>query len=93
MRYTLLDKKMMALVTTSRWLRYYFQAHPAIELTDLPMRAAALGSLDLFGQMIKWATIHVEYDINFKPQTTIKGQVPVDLLNYLANNCSKFQMC
>ena len=53
-RYTHLEQAALALRTAAQKLRPYFQAHPVVLLTDLPLRGT-IHKLDLPGRMAQWA--------------------------------------
>ena len=67
------------MVTTTRRLRPYFQAHTIEILTDQPMRQV-LHKPESSGRLVKWAIELSEFDVRFKPRTTIKGQILVDFI-------------
>ena len=65
-RYQLIEKVALALVTSARRLRPYFQSHPIIVKTDHPIRQV-LKKLKLAGRMIAWSVELSEFDISFEP--------------------------
>ena len=69
-----MEKLILALVTTSKKLRPYFQAHTIEVLTEYPMKQI-LDKLETSRRLIKWAIELSEFDIRYKPRTTIKGQI------------------
>ena len=74
-----MEKLILALVTTSRMLRPYFQAH-AIEVpTEYPMKKM-LHKPETFGRLIMWAIELSKFDIRYKLRTTIKGQILADFI-------------
>ena len=78
-RYTHLERTALALRTAAQKLRPYFQAHPVVVLTDLPL----LGTIhkpDLSRRMALWAMELNEYGIQYKPRLSKKGQVLADFL-------------
>ena len=70
---------MLALVTTARKLRPYFQAHTIEVPTEHPMKQI-LHKPEASERMIKWAIELSEFDIRYKPRTAIKGQVLVNFI-------------
>ena len=68
-----------ALVTAARKLKPYFQAHTIIVLTDLPLKRA-MSSLEATGRMALWAIELSEFDVQYRPQTTVKGQIVADFI-------------
>ena len=69
-----MEKLILALVTTSRKLRPYFQAHTIEVPTEYPMKQI-LHKPETSGRLIKWAIELSEFDIGYKPRTTIKGKI------------------
>ena len=55
----------------------YFQAHPIVVLTNLPLRST-IQKPDLLGMMARWAIKLSEFVIRYKPLLVIKGQVLAD---------------
>ena len=78
-RYTHLEQAALALRIAAQKLRPYFQAHPVVVLTDLPLRGT-IHKADLSGRMARWAMELSEYGIRYKPRLSKKGQVLVDFL-------------
>ena len=78
-RYPRMEKLILALVTTARKLRPYFQAH-AIEVpTEYPMKQV-LHKPEVSGRLMKWAIELSEFDIRYKPKTAINGQILADFV-------------
>ena len=69
----------MALVTETRKLRPYFQAHTIEVPTEYPMKQI-LYKPEASGRLMKWAIELSEFDIRYKPKTAIKGQVLADFV-------------
>ena len=74
-----MEKLILALVTTTRKLRPYFQAHTIEILTEYPMKQV-LHKPETSGRLMKWAIELSEFDIRYKPKTTIKGQILADFV-------------
>ena len=74
-----MEKLVLALVTTARRLRPYFQAHIIEILTKHPMKQI-LHKPKTSGRLVKWAIELSEFEIRYNPRTMIKGQVLVDLI-------------
>ena len=72
-----MEKLILALVTTARKLRPYFQAHTIEIPTKYPMKQV-LHKPETSGRLMKWAIELSEFDIRYKPKTAIKGQVLAD---------------
>ena len=78
-RYPKMEKLIMALVTTARKLRPYFQAHSIEIPTEYPMKQV-LHKPETSGRLMKWAIGLSEFDIRYKPKTVIKGQILADFV-------------
>ena len=78
-RYPRMEKLILALVTTAQKLRPYFQAHTIKIPTEYPMKQV-LHKPETSGRFMKWAIELSEFDIRYKPKTTIKGQVLADFV-------------
>ena len=78
-RYTRLEQAALALRVIVKKLRPFFQVHPIIALTNLPLRST-IHKLDLSGRMARWEIEMSEFDIQYKPHLALKGQVLADFL-------------
>ena len=78
-RYSHLEQAALALRVATKKLRSYFQAHPIVVLTNLPLRST-IHKPDLSGKMARWALELSEYGIQYKPRLAKKGQVLADFL-------------
>ena len=74
-----MEKLILVLVTTSKKLRPYFQAHTVEVPTEYPMKPI-LHKPETSGRLIKWAIELSEFDIKYKPRTAVKGQILVDFI-------------
>ena len=74
-----MEKLILALVTTTKRLRPYFQAHIIEVPTEHPMRQI-LHKPETSGRLIKWAIELSEFDIRYKLRTAVKGQVLADFI-------------
>jgi hypothetical protein len=83
-RYPQKEKLAFALVVSARRLRLYFQAHAIRVLIEYPMKKV-LQKPDLSGRLVNWAIEQGEFDIEFDPRTTIKGQALADFLVEFCN--------
>ncbi|KAG7552744.1 Retrotransposon gag domain [Arabidopsis thaliana x Arabidopsis arenosa] len=81
-RYTMMEKLALAIVTSARKLRPYFQSHPIKVLTNQPLRTI-LHSPNQSGRLAKWAVELSEYDIEYKGRVSMKAQVLADFLTEL----------
>ena len=77
--YLKMKKMILALVTTSRKLRPYFQAHTVEVPTEYLMKQI-LHKPETSGRLIKWAIELSEFDIRYKSRTTIKEHILVDFI-------------
>ena len=68
-----------ALVMVARKLKPYFQAHTIIVLTDQPLKRA-MSSPEATGRMALWAIELSEFDVQYRPRTTVKGQIVADFI-------------
>uniref|UniRef100_A0A2N9H0S8 Integrase catalytic domain-containing protein n=1 Tax=Fagus sylvatica TaxID=28930 RepID=A0A2N9H0S8_FAGSY len=78
-RYPLMKKLAFALVTATRKLRPYFQAHTIVLLTNHPLRKA-MNKPDAAGRLIQWSIELSEFDIDYRPRTAIKAQALADFI-------------
>ena len=81
-RYSHLKQAALALRVAAKKLRPYFQAHPIVVLTYLALRSTIHKS-DLSGRMTRLEIELSEYDIQYKPRLSKKGQVMVDFITEL----------
>ncbi|XP_074355781.1 uncharacterized protein LOC141695434 [Apium graveolens] len=79
LNYSTTEKFALSLITASRKLRPYFQAHKIEVLTDQPLRNI-LHSLKASGRLMKWEIELGEFDIKYKPRTAIKAQALADFV-------------
>ena len=74
-----MEKLALALITATRKLKPYFQAHIIVVLTDQPLKKA-MSSPEVAGRMALWAIELSEFDVRYRPQTAMKGQVVADFI-------------
>ncbi|XP_022860798.1 uncharacterized protein LOC111381267 [Olea europaea var. sylvestris] len=74
-----MKKLAVALITTSRKLRPYFQAHSIQVLTNFPLKQV-MQKTDASGRLLKWAIELSEFDLTFQPRHAIKGQALADFM-------------
>ena len=83
-----MEKLIIALVTTARRLRPYFQAHTIEILMEHPMKQI-LHKPETSGRLIKWAIELSEFDIRYKKRTVVKGWVLGDfIMEFTPSNTS-----
>ena len=73
-RYTRLEQAALALRVAAKKLRPYFQAHPIVVLTNLPLQST-IHKPDLSWRMARWAIELSEFGIQYKPRLALKGQI------------------
>ena len=74
-----MEKLAFALVTASRKLRHYFQAHVINVMTDHPLKKV-MNKLEAAGRLIQWAVELSEFDIKYQPRNAIKAQALADFI-------------
>ncbi|GJY33238.1 reverse transcriptase domain-containing protein, partial [Tanacetum coccineum] len=77
--YTSMEKLVLALLSASRRLKRYFQAHTIIVITDQPIKQL-LSKSEISGRMLKWKFELEGYDIQYRTRTSIKGQILADFI-------------
>ncbi|GJZ64140.1 reverse transcriptase domain-containing protein [Tanacetum coccineum] len=77
--YTPMEKLVLALLSASKRLKRYFQAHTVVVITDQPIKQL-LSSSEMSGRMLKWKFELEGYDIQYRPRTAIKGQILADFI-------------
>ena len=78
-RYPLIEKLAFALITASRKLRNYFQAHVINVMIDHLLKKA-MNKLEAAGRLIQWAVKLSEFDIRYQPRHAIKVQALADFI-------------
>ena len=78
-RYSHLERAALALWTVAQKLRPYFQAHPVVVLTNLPLRGT-IHRPDMPGRMARWTMELRKYGIQYKLRLSKKGQVLADFI-------------
>ena len=73
-QYSHLEQAALALRVATKKLRPYFQAHPIVVLTNLPLRST-IHNPDLSRRMARWAIELRKFGIQYKPRLARKGQV------------------
>ena len=75
----MIEKLAFALITASRKLRHYFQAHIINVMTDHLLKKA-INKLEAAGRLIQWAIELSEFDIKYQPRNAIKAQTIADFI-------------
>ncbi|KAK3025438.1 hypothetical protein RJ639_042164 [Escallonia herrerae] len=78
-RYPRIDKVALALVTSARKLRPYFQSHTIVVLTDQPL-GKVLQNPNASGRLVNRSVELGEFDIKYQPCTAIKAQALSDFV-------------
>ena len=68
-----MEKLAFALITASKNLRHYFQAHVINVMTNHPLRKA-MNKLEAAGRLIQWVIELNEFNIKNQPRNAIKAQ-------------------
>ena len=79
-RYPQIEKLAFTLITASRKMRHYFQAHVINVMMDHPLKKA-MNKLEAAGRLIQWAVELNEFDIKYLSRHAIKAQA---LANFIA---------
>uniref|UniRef100_A0A2N9GKE8 Uncharacterized protein n=1 Tax=Fagus sylvatica TaxID=28930 RepID=A0A2N9GKE8_FAGSY len=78
-RYLPLEKAALALIQAAKKLPHYFQASTVTVLTDLPLKML-MHSSDFSGRVTRWGVHLGSLGVEYKPRTSIKGQVLADFV-------------
>ncbi|RDX92560.1 Retrovirus-related Pol polyprotein from transposon opus, partial [Mucuna pruriens] len=84
-RYQKIEKVTLTIIVASKKLRPYFQSHPMVCRTNLPIWQI-LQKLDLVGRMTRWVVELSEFDIAYERKGHMKAQVLDDFNNELTPN-------
>ncbi|KAK3017188.1 hypothetical protein RJ639_007839 [Escallonia herrerae] len=79
LHYPITEKLAFALLIAARKLRPYFQSHTITVFTDKPLRRK-LHKPDLSGRLVLWSVELGEFNIQYKPRPSIKGQALADFI-------------
>jgi len=82
-RYQSLEKAALAVVFSARRLRHYFHSFTVVVMTNLPIQKV-FQKPDVAGRMVHWAMELSEFDIQYEPRGSIKGQVYADFVAELS---------
>ena len=78
-RYPMIVKLAFVLITASKKLRHYFQAHVINVMIDHPLKKA-MNKLEVAGRLIQWAIELSEFNIKNQPRNAIKAQALTDFI-------------
>jgi hypothetical protein len=79
-RYIQPQKLLYALLTMSRKLRHYFQAHKIVVPSSFPL-GEIIYNRDANGHIVKWSVELGEFKIEFCPRQAIKSQILADFVS------------
>jgi ribonuclease HI len=88
-KYLPLEKAALALVRAAKKLPQYFQATTVTVLTDSPFKAL-LQCSDFSGRITRWGVQLGSLGVEYKPRTSIKGQVLADFVAEFQGQDSEF---
>ncbi|GAA0166928.1 hypothetical protein LIER_40276 [Lithospermum erythrorhizon] len=74
-----MEKLVYALIMASRNIKPYFEAHQVEVVTDQPIQKI-LDNPSGFGRIVKWAIELREFNLRYKPMTTINAQALADFM-------------
>ena len=74
-----MEKMAFSLIVASKKLRPYFQAYTIIVMKNQPIKKA-MSKPDAAGRMVQWAVELSQFDIKYRPRTTIKAQALADFI-------------
>nr|GEU83611.1 reverse transcriptase domain-containing protein [Tanacetum cinerariifolium] len=77
--YTPMEKLILALVSASKRLKRYLQAHTIVVIIDQPIKQM-LPNPEVIGILLKWRFDLDEHDIHYRPRTSVKGQILADFI-------------
>jgi len=82
-RFQSLEKAVLAVVFSARRLRHYFHSFTVVVMMNLPIQKV-LQKPDVARRMVRWAVELSEFDIQYEPRGSIKGQVYADFVAELS---------
>ena len=74
-----MEELAFSLVTATRKLRPYFQAHVINILTDHPLKKV-MNKLEANGRLTQWAVEFSEFDVRYWSMEAIKAQALADFI-------------
>nr|GEY44022.1 reverse transcriptase domain-containing protein [Tanacetum cinerariifolium] len=77
--YIPMEKLILALVSASKRLKRYLQTHTIVVITDQPIKQL-LSNPKVTGRLLKWIFKLGEHDIQYRPRTSVKGQILADFI-------------
>ena len=83
-----MEKLAFALITASRKLRHYFQAHVINVMMDHPLKKA-MSKLEAAGRLIQLAVELSEFNIRYQARHAIKAQALADFIAEFTQSCEE----
>ncbi|VFQ82811.1 unnamed protein product [Cuscuta campestris] len=84
------EMAMLAVFWLAKRLTPYFQAHRIVVLTNEPL-ASLIRSPAASARMTKWVVFISQYNVEFRPHPSIKGQALADFQFRVSNNEAKYE--
>ena len=78
-RYPLMEELAFSLITASKKLRHYFQAHVIVVMTDHPLKKS-MNKVEAAGRLIQWAIKLSKFNVKYQPRNAIKAQALADFI-------------
>ena len=75
----MMEKLAFALMTASRKLRHYFQAHVIVVMMDNPLKKS-INKLEAARRLIQWAIEFSKFDVKYQLRNAIKAQALADFI-------------
>nr|GEX69574.1 reverse transcriptase domain-containing protein [Tanacetum cinerariifolium] len=88
LNYSPIEKLVLSLVFAAKRLRWYFQAHHIMVITDQPIKQV-MTRPDAARRLQKWSIMLGEYNITYRPMTSVKGQILADFLVEMPGDVSQ----
>ena len=80
-RYNLIEKECLALVFAIQKMRHYLVGQTIHIISKVnPLRLIMMNPSSLNGQLVKWAILLSQYEVQFLSQKAVKGQAVADFL-------------
>ena len=79
-----MEKLPFALIIVAHKLKPYFQAHTIVVLINKPLWRA-MSNPEATERITLWAIELSEFDIQYRPRTTIKGQMVANFITKFTN--------
>ena len=77
-RYSMIEKAVFVVIVATRKLRPYFDAHPVVVLTNLPLEKSMV-KIERSGSLATWVVELNGLGVQIQPRRAIKGQALADI--------------